>query len=188
MTKLRTDAIVEEIGEVADLRELKALWCFGQSEDNEYGDARFVPNFKTAVARLRQAAPVEQKEIAVDTTTVGMTVEERIADLVAQLAALRIGGAAKLPAKSSPTPRGGRKYVLLKTDVQWSTKPQVHALMDIIVAHANVGETMDEADIVAWCVANEHVLNTCQGGKRIWDYYKGDHVEGLVAHGNIKKV
>ena len=38
MVNERMQAITEEIGEVESLRELKALWCFGQHENNEYGD------------------------------------------------------------------------------------------------------------------------------------------------------
>lgn len=84
--------------------------------------------------------------------------------------------------------RGGRKYKLLKTDVAWTTKPQVHAIMAILHAHMAVGDTVDEADIVKMMVANEAVLRTRQGGKRIWDYYKGDHNQGLAAHGNVERI
>ncbi len=85
-------------------------------------------------------------------------------------------------------PRAGRKYKLLKKDVSWTTKPQVHAIMAILSAHMEEGETVDEADIIEMMVANEAVLRTRQGGKRIWNYYKGDHTEGLMAHGNVERI
>ncbi len=80
------------------------------------------------------------------------------------------------------------QYRLLKVEVGWSTKPQVHAVMQIIAAHAKVGDVLDEVKIVEMMVANEAVLQTRQGGKRIWDYYKGNHAEGLRMHGNVEKV
>jgi hypothetical protein len=72
--------------------------------------------------------------------------------------------------------------------VAWSTKPQVHAIARILEAHAKVGDVLDEAAIVEMMEANVKVLDTRQGGKRIWDYYKGNHAEGLTAHGNVEKV
>ena len=73
-------------------------------------------------------------------------------------------------------------------EAEWSTKPQVHAILQILGAHAKPGDVLDEADIVKMMVENEHVLQTRQGGKRIWDYYKGDHAEGLMAHGNVERI
>ena len=37
-------AIAEEIGEVETMRELTALWCYGQSANCGYGDASCVPD------------------------------------------------------------------------------------------------------------------------------------------------
>lgn len=162
MLQERLQGIREEIAESESLAELKALWCFG----NEYGDAEFVPDFKGAVARLRNQAP----QVAEYVPTADVSTE---------------------PARPNPPVQGvrrGNTYRLLDTNVSWSTKPQVHALMAIIQAHVPVGGEIDEADVVAACEANVRVLETRQGGRRIWDYYKGNHVEGLSAHGNVKKV
>jgi hypothetical protein len=164
--------IAEEIKEVETLSELKALYCFGQSNNNEYGDASIVPHFKAAAARLKN-----QKEEP-------MT---KIQELEAQLAALKAQPAPALPVPLKVA-RGLKKYRLLKTDVSWSTKPQVSALMAILSAHVEVGGTLDESTIVAAMEANVAVLGTRQGGKRIWDYYKGTHCEGLMAHGNVEVV
>ena len=112
--------------------------------------------------------------------------EAKVAELLAQVEALKSGAKAKLPVQ--PVVRGSKRYKLLSDDVSWSTKPQVHAVMAILRAHANVGDVLDESTIVEAMVANERVLETRQGGKRIWDYYKGDHAEGLMAHGNVEKV
>lgn len=175
MLKERYDAIIEEISEVESLAELNAL----RSCSEDYAEPAFAPLFDAAVVRL-----TNKEEPKMDSAEVDLA--SKVADLLAQIESIRAGATTPPPVK--PVVRGGKRYVLLKTEVDWSTKPQVHALMEVIKAHANVGDTMDEADIVAWCVANEHVLNTRQGGKRIWDYYKGDHAEGLVAHGNIRRV
>lgn len=126
----------------------------------DYGDADFVAFFKTMAHNLKgRAIEVEVKEVEV---------------------------AVEKPKKVART--NNNSYRLLKVEVAWSTKPQVHALMQIIAAHAKVGDVIREEDIVKMAVANEAVLQTRQGGKRIWDYYKGNHAEGLTAHGNVEKI
>lgn len=95
-------------------------------------------------------------------------------------------GAVKV--EKQPVKRIGRKYRLLNTDVRWSSTPQVHAVMAILAAHVEVGEAVDEEYIVRAMVANEDALGTRQGGKRIWDYYKGNNDKGLAAHGNIERI
>ena len=188
MTNERTDGIVDEIGEIADLSELKALWCFGQRESNEYGDAACVPHFKDAVARLRNQV---KEEVPMET----MNLEARIAELLAQVEALKSrtvndqnksGTTAQPPVQ--PVVRGSKRYRLLSTDVSWSTKPQVRALMEVLAAHVEVGGELSEATIVAAMEANVAVLETRQGGKRIWDYYKGRGADGLLLHGNVEIV
>ena len=173
MTNELVVGITEEIAEVQSLNELKALWCFGQAEGNEYGDAACVPYFKGAVERLRKEKPVEQVE----------DVQAKLTALLQQLEELK-----GVKPAAVPIVRSGRKYRLLKVEAEWSTKPQVHAILQILGAHAKPGDVLDEADIVKMMVENEHVLQTRQGGKRIWDYYKGDHAEGLMAHGNVERI
>ena len=178
MTNERMEGIVDEIGEIADLSELKALWCFGQHEDNEYGDAQFVPDFKAAAARLRSKEEVAMLNVE--------SLEAKVAELLAQVEALKSGAKAKPPVQ--PVVRGSKRYKLLSDDVSWSTKPQVHAVMSILRAHVEVGGTLDESTIVAAMEANVAVLETRQGGKRIWDYYKGRGADGLLLHGNVEIV
>ena len=170
MTIERMQGIAEEIKGVETLSELKALYCFGQSNNNEYGDAQFVPHFKDAVARLRNQV---KEEVPMET----MNLEARIAELLAQVEALKSrtvndqnksGTTAQPPVKQ--VVRGGKRYRLLSTDVSWSTKPQVAALMQILEAHMKVGDVLDEATIVQACITNEHVLQTRQGGARIFAY------------------
>jgi hypothetical protein len=171
-------AIAEEIGEVQSLAELKALWCFGQQNNNEYGDAQFVPDFRAAVARLKNKEEVAMPKVE--------DLEAKVVELLAQVEALKSGAKTNPPVQ--PVVRGSKRYKLLSDDVSWSTKPQVHAVMSILRAHANVGDVLDESTIVAAMEANVAVLETRQGGKRIWDYYKGNHVEGLRMHGNVEVV
>ena len=187
MLQERSIGIIEEIGEVQSLAELKALWCFGQHEDNEYGDAQFVPHFQAAVARLRNE---EIEEVRVTTIEEPMDVDvaAQVAALEAQIAALKGEAPAQANPPVKPVTRGGKRYRLLSTDVSWSTKPQVRALMEVLAAHVEVGGELSEATIVEAMVANEAVLETRQGGKRIWDYYKGNHAEGLRMHGNVEVV
>ena len=174
----RMEAITEEILDCQDLKELKALWCFGQHEDNEYGDAQFVPDFKAAAARLRSKEEVAMPKVE--------DLEAKVAELLAQVEALKSGAKVDLPVQ--PVVRGSKRYKLLSDDVSWSTKPQVHAVMSILRAHVEVGGVLDEAMIVEAMVANEAVLETRQGGKRIWDYYKGRGADGLLLHGNVEIV
>ena len=178
MLQERMEAITEEILDCQDLKELKALWCFGQQNNNEYGDAQFVPDFKAAAARLRSKEEVAMLNVE--------SLEAKVAELLAQVEALKTGAKVDLPVQ--PVVRGSKRYKLLSDDVSWSTKPQVHAVMAILRAHAEVGNVLDEATIVAAMEANVAVLETRQGGKRIWDYYKGNHAEGLRMHGNVEVV
>jgi Asp-tRNA(Asn)/Glu-tRNA(Gln) amidotransferase A subunit family amidase len=104
-----------------------------------------------------------------------------IARLKAQIAAIRKerkASAVKVP----------KKYRLLSTDVKWSTKPQVHAIAEILSKNFTVGEVYGENEFVGKILENESLLKTRQGGKRIWDYYKGNHMDGLRAHNNIEAV
>ena len=178
MTNERMVGIAEEILDCQDLKELKALWRFGQSNNNEYADAQFVPDFKAAAARLRSKEEVAMPKVE--------DLEAKVAELLAQVEALKSGAITKPPVQ--PVVRGSKRYKLLSDDVSWSTKPQVHAVMSILRAHVEVGGTLDESTIVAAMEANVAVLETRQGGKRIWDYYKGDHAEGLMAHGNVERI
>jgi len=84
--------------------------------------------------------------------------------------------------------RAGKKYRLLKFDVSWSTKPQVRAIGAILQTYASVGDVVEEEKIVEWLDAHRTtILNSVQPAKRLWDYYKGDTAEGLLAHGNIER-
>lgn len=160
----RLDAVREELCEVQSLAELKAIWCHWQCEYPDIAkDVACNLMLRSTLTRLRLfEEPVAEPEVVQESAVVE----------------------SKPPVHRV---RGSRKYVLLKTDVGWSTKPQVHALMQILAAHVEVGQEVDEDDIVRMMEANEEVLHTRQGGKRIWDYYKGDHNEGLRAHGNIER-
>ena len=187
MLQERMAGIVAEIGEITDLAELKALHCFGQSENNEYGDALFVPDFKAAVARLRNRE-IEEVPVTIIEELMNEDVAAQVAALEAQIAALKGEAPAQANPPVKPVTRGGKRYRLLSTDVSWSTKPQVAALMQILEAHMKVGDVLDEATIVQACITNEHVLQTRQGGARIFAYYKGNHAEGLMMHGNLEVV
>ena len=165
----RIKAIHEELQEVQTMAELKSIYCFGQSEaeGGDYADAEFTAPFKAAVAKMR-LVPKEPE----------MTLADKVASMLRDLP--------KPPVQRGP--RASNKYRLLSTDVSWSTKPQVGTLMRILGANAKVGDVLDEEHIVEMMVQNESVLKTKQGGKKIWNYYKGMHFEGLEMHRNVEKV
>ena len=154
--------------ECEDLPELKAIWCNWQAEAPDAANHPLCTlMLRSTINRLRLFT--EPKPPVQDVMQVHSVAETR-----AMNAGIR---------RSS-----GKRYQLLSTDVKWSTKPQVHALAAILAAHAQPGEVLLEDDIVNMVEANKEVLNTKQTGKRIWDYYKGDHNEGLMAHGNMRRV
>ncbi len=160
----KLEALGQELMEVETLPELKAMVCdmLATPECRCYAeDPQTVLWIKSTLQRLRWFAAVveEVEEVAV-----------------------------QAPIQHEVIVRTGRKYKLLKTDVNWSTKPQVHAVMNILAAHLKIGDIIEEEQIVQMMVANENVLATRQGGKRIWDYYKGNNAEGLLAHGNVEKI
>lgn len=82
------------------------------------------------------------------------------------------------------------RYRLMSDDVSWSTVPQVHALMAVLVKSLDlkVGDEFTNEQAVAAMTLNKEVLNTRQEPRRIWDYYKGNSNEGLMAHGVIVKL
>lgn len=82
-------------------------------------------------------------------------------------------------------------YRLVKTEVAWATQPQVHGLMSIIKGAFNVGDEIPESKIVELVTdprVEATILRTKQGGAKIWDYYKGGHERGFIAHGNFEIV
>lgn len=169
----RLNAIREELSEVDSLPELQAIWCHWEAECPEAANSQACMD--AIRSRLKVLPRPEHKEVSQ---------EEVLKSLLAQLEELR--------QRPKPVvvqaPRSSRKYKLLKTDVSWTSKPQVHAIMHILGAHVKPGDVVDECDIVNMMVANEDILKTKQGGKRVWDYYKGDSGEGLVAHGNLERL
>lgn len=86
--------------------------------------------------------------------------------------------------------RIGNRYRLVTMDLsKWDTKkPQVHALVKILGKEFGVGVEVAESQIIEAVEKNAADLRTRQEPKRIWQYYKGDHTDGLTAHGIIEKV
>lgn len=176
------DTLIEEYKESENMEELNLL----TTTNTERG----IMNDE-----LRAAHAAAEARINGTTAPAADPVAQKIAELEALIATLRgTATAVALPqparqdVKPTPVRRVAKKYKLLKTDVSWTNKPQVHALMSILAAHLEVGDVVAEDEIVKMMVANEAVLATRQGGKRIWDYYKGTHNDGLIAHGNVEVV
>lgn len=176
MSELLTEPIsVEMLKEYASAESVREVVLL-TATNNEAGvmTEEMVEAHAVAITRLESAPPVAEPT--------NDELKAKLEGLLKELAEL------KPPAPKRVVTRGGRSYRLLKKDVAWSTKPQVHAIMQIVGAHMQEGEVRTEEEIVEMMVQNEAVLQTKQGGKRIWDYYKGEHNEGLVAHGNMEKI
>jgi hypothetical protein len=174
MLQERLTAIQEELTEVESVQELNAIWCDWQVECIE--DPLLTLFVKSTVCRLRlfghepatQTQPPVQADQAVQAVQSVQPVQQE-----------------KTPVTRSRTTK---KYKLMSTEVGWTSKPQVQAIAAILAAHAAPGDVLDESDIIRMMVANEDVLKTRQGGEKVWKYYRGDHAEGLEAHGNIVEV
>jgi hypothetical protein len=179
MVEDRLDSIEEELEEVESFPELKAIWCHWQAEwPDVANDPTCATLIKGAVRRIKLSTPAQPEVSQV----------EQLEELLKQVQELRANQPVAAPMAQPPVKRSSCKYELLKTDVTWSTIPQVHAIMHIISAHAKPGDVLEEADIIQMMEANVAVLQTRQGGEKIWKYYKGDHDRGLTAHGNLRKV
>jgi hypothetical protein len=166
MLQERLNAIREELLEVEHLPELKAMWCNWQAEAEEVAnDALCQLMLRSTLSRLR------------------LFVEQRVPEEMAPAAAPR-------PASKPLAARGpsSRKYVLLKKEVNWSSTPQVISIMQIIGAHANEGDVLEEDHILRMLEENKHVFKTRQPVRKVFAYYKGDWNGGLQAHGNIRRV
>lgn len=164
----RVSAIIEELEEVESLQELEAIVRHWEAECPEAArEQRFKPYVEEARNRV-SSAPVPP---AVD-------IKDQLARIMKELKQMQ---------PQTKVVRGVAQYRLLKKEITWTTKPQVHTIMAILTAHMDVGDVLDEDTIIEMMEANVEALNTRQGGKRIWDYYKGDHPQGLVAHGNIER-
>ena len=169
----REKAMVEDVLESETVAELKALWCMPCDGGQPYAESpASVLAIKAVLPTIRatcRVRKIEQEIAALATSEPSQPQEVNMGRKIL---------------------RGGKRYKLLKEDVSWTGKDQVHVLMQILMANFKIGEPIDEADIVAAVEANVgpgKVLQTVQGGKRIWDYYKGDTFDGLQAHGNIER-
>lgn len=178
------DTLIEEYMEAENMDELNLLTATNKE--------RGVMTAELEAAHAEAEARIKGTMLPAKTEDL---VAAKIAELEALIATLR-GTPTVVPtikpaaptAVKPPVQRVAKKYKLLKTDVSWTNKPQVHAVMAILTAHMEVGDVVGEDAIVKMMVANEDVLATRQGGKRIWDYYKGTHNDGLIAHGNVEVV
>jgi hypothetical protein len=177
----RQQAIIEELRDVQSLRELEIIEEMGE----EYSLEEFASHFAAARERLEKEPEVRrptEDELKIAELEAQIRDLKRAAGLLDEPAAVKIQP--QRPAVVRPT----KRYRLLSTDVSWTSTPQAIALMAIIGEHVGVGEVVSYEDLVRVCVANEKLLNTRQGGKKILDYYKGDHERGFIAHGNLEEV
>lgn len=180
LNNMRIASIIEEIKEVETMAELKAIWC---DWNVDAMDAVHYPGFTVYIqAKVKEMKSLPKPEAKPQLS--GEDAKAVLQNLLKELAELK---ATKQMEAVSPVVRASRRYRIVKFEVPWTSKPQVLGIMHILAAHVKPGDVIDESEIVKMMVANESVLNTKQGGKRIWDYYKGTHAEGLLAHGNIER-
>jgi len=169
MLQERIQSIREELLEVEHLPELKAIWCNWTAESSDVAnDALCQLMLRSTLCRLRLFAeqPTEAPQAAAPPQTLVRPVAKQVVS------------------------RGSsnRKYVLLKKEVTWSSKPQVLTIMAVIGAHAEVGDVLEEEHILRMLEENKELLNTRQKVERVFAYYKGNDNGGLQAHGNIRRV
>ena len=172
--------MIQEFDDSESLEELMAMVRYGHGYESH--------KMSEALARNRERLEPRplterQKEIA--------RLEAELAQLKKLLIPQTVAPAVVKEVAVVQAPRVMKKYKLLSKDVGWAgetARSQIHAVMAIISAHAEVGDVLDEADIVRMMEANVRVLDTVQPPKRIWDYYKGRHYRGLIAHGNLEEV
>ena len=173
----RVRAVLEELNEVESLNELRRTWCHWESEAPECAhDPVCMGALKRALHRpglcRMSLRALEDEKFAPKPVETPQAQPQ--SPQPARPPVQRVPGRVKY-------------YKLLNTDVSWTGKPQVHALMQILSAHAQPGDILAETDIIAMMEANEALLNTCQGARRIWKYYRGKHMDGLELHGNIEE-
>lgn len=89
-----------------------------------------------------------------------------------------------------PRVKADHVYRIDKVEVDWTEKPQVVAIMQVIGAHVQPGAELLESNIVEMLVANYEVLgaHSPERARKAWEVYKGDHELGLTAHGNISRI
>ena len=173
--------MLEEYQECTSIEEVEALTLENKLDDSFDDECQAAHN--AAIARLTPTEePTTQPPVKEETPQ-----EDEMAALKRKIEELEMLLKQGVSVKAPALPRVARKWTLQSKDVSWSTKPQVHALMHIIAANVVVGEEVSEDKIVAAVEANAVILRTKQPAKRIWDYYKGDHADGLLAHGNLVK-
>lgn len=179
---------VEEYRDAQSLEEINLLDEANREEgifDGEVAEAS--ADARQAFADYDEAEAAAAKPEVAPASTTDEKVEALIkanAEMKAKIDAF-IAEAAKASAAKMGTKRADKKWKLQSTDVSWTTKPQVRALMAIVNAHMEVGDVVLESQIVAAIIENEAVLNTRQGGRKIWDYYKGNTADGFLEHGNF---
>jgi len=155
-------------------------------EDQELAKDPDVVEAATAT-RARLQSAVAEEEVAEEKEGT-MSKDDQVKAMLAELAELR-AELGKKAARRVIVVGGRRQYRLLKDDVTWCETPQVHALVGILKTFMRVGgDPVSEAVILQKVIENEHLLNTKQGGKKIFDYYKGNSEKGLVAHGNLERL
>jgi hypothetical protein len=169
MTEERKQATIEDIREADSIAELDAYQgLLDSGEYREVGDDEDVrmevASRRIVLGRISPIDELRKLQQQLDRLQAAPTNEVRVS-----------------------IPRAPRKYRLLKREVEWSTTPQVHAIVRILAENWPVGEVVDEDRIVEAMVLNRDVLETRQEPRRVWDYWKNGTF-GLLAHGNVEKV
>ncbi len=186
---MSTQQMQEAIQEYLDAETIQEVEALDQAHQEA---GTFDEMKEVSDAAINRLSPDEEE--MEETPAPAATTEEKIDEIArlqlemrAQMLAF-IAEATKAAAVRPGSKRTDKLWKLVSTDISWTTKPQVRALMAIINAHWKVGSVVPESKIVAAIVENEALLNTRQGGRKIWDYYKGNTADGFLEHGNFVQV
>lgn len=166
----RVVGMLEDVLEAQSAEELDAL-------------VRLIPEYPDVdVSQVRGS--IEERRAALDKYSqeiVGSDVVQRLLQKLQELKAQEPAAKPKVE-----LPRLSRKYKLVHDRLDWTQKPQVHALMSIIKMRWTVGDVFEEEDLLALIQENIALLNTVQTAERVFAYYKG--AGGFLEHGNFEKV
>lgn len=163
----KVSAMLEDVDEATSLAELKVL----EGLIPEYPEVD-VPAVRGSIEERRKVLQ-------------NYDVVEELRRLQAQLGQLRTAPLPHVKQKPPAMPNT-RKYRLIKTDCFWTSKAQVHVLMEIIKSVCKVGEVVAEQEILDAVELNKELLNTRQDSSRVFLYYKG--AGGFLEHGCLVQV
>ena len=169
IVRQRISGMLEDVAEAESTQELAIL-------------EHLIPDYpEVDIPSVRGS--IEERRVTLDRVGKELVSSETVQKLFAELSALKSMGQPVLVEGSER--KATRKYRFVHDRLDWTDKRQVHVLMCIIKTVGNVGDVLNEEDIVAAVRANAEALETRQDPARVFNYYKG--AGGFLEHGNFER-